>query len=92
MISATVEVYIDNINLRSKKKKVYLMYPQQVFVRLNQFNTKLNIIKYIFGITFVNILSYVITNKGTEVESSKIMAVTNMAPPKSKIQIQKLRG
>lgn len=66
-----IEVYNDDIIVKSQHKEDHLMHLQQVFDRLNKFNMKLNAKKCISGITCVKFLRYMISTRGIKVDPTK---------------------
>ena len=72
MIGDTVEVYVDDMIVKSKKKEDHLQDLQKAFDRLNQFDMKLNPAKCSFGVSSGKFLGYMITRRGIEVDPAKI--------------------
>ncbi|KAL5702453.1 hypothetical protein ACHQM5_027671 [Ranunculus cassubicifolius] len=92
MLGKTVEVYVDDMIVKSKNKENHVADLEAVFARLNKYNMKLNPAKCAFGVSSGKFLGYMITNRGIEADPAKIRAVCDMPKPESKRQIQKLNG
>ena len=74
-IRCTVEVYIDNMVVKSKQGTRYIEDLQGVFEVLQQHKLCLNVDKCAFGVRAGKFLGYLITNCGIEVNPDQIKAV-----------------
>ncbi|KAI3451427.1 hypothetical protein Pfo_008092, partial [Paulownia fortunei] len=59
---------------------------------LRRYGMKLNPSKCAFGVRSGKFLGYMVTERGIEVNSEKVKAVQNMAPPNSINKVQQLTG
>nr|CAN76858.1 hypothetical protein VITISV_001664 [Vitis vinifera] len=82
LIGHTVEVYIDDIVVKSKTREEHVLHLQEVFHLLRKYDMKLNPSKYAFGVT----------QRGIEVSPDQIKAVMETPPPRSKKELQRLTG
>lgn len=48
--------------------------------------------KCVFGVTSGKILEYIVSQRGIEVDSTKVKAIMEMHPPKTLKQIRSLQG
>lgn len=92
MIGKTMEVYIDDMVVKSKKKESHLMDLKRTFDRLRQFGMKLNPAKCSFGLTSGKFLGYMMTQRGIEVNPEQIRAILEMPSPRNKKEIQRITG
>ncbi|XP_026383293.1 uncharacterized protein LOC113278750 [Papaver somniferum] len=92
MIGKTMEVYIDDMVVKSKKKESHLMDLKRTFDRLRQYGMKLNASKCSFGLTSGKFLGYMMTQIGIEANPEQIRAILEMSSPRNKKEIQRLTG
>jgi hypothetical protein len=52
----------------------------------------LNPNKYIFGVSLGKLLSYMVSSKGIDANLTKVEAIENLQPPRTRREIQKLAG
>ena len=74
-IGRTVEVYIDDMMVKSKQEKRHIEDLQGVFEVLRQHKLRLNADKCAFGVGAGKFLGYLITSRGIEVNPNQIEAV-----------------
>ena len=74
-IGRTIEVYIDNMMVKSKQEKRHIEDLQGVFEVLRQHKSHLNSDKCAFGVGAGKFLGYLITSRGIEVNPNQIEAV-----------------
>ena len=65
-LGRTVEVYIDDMLVKSLKGADYIRHLRQYFDVLNKYNMKLNLAKCTFGVTLGDFLGYIVTQRGIE--------------------------
>ena len=80
-IGCTVEVYIDDMVVKSKQKGRHIKDLQGAFEVLWQHKLRLNAEKCAFGVEAGKFLGYLITNQGIEVNPDQINAVKRLKPP-----------
>ena len=91
-IGKTVEVYIDDIVVKSKQARDHLTDLQGIFDKLNSYRVKLNPAKCTFGVQEGRFLGYAITKQGIEANTDQIKSIAEMPSPKTKKEMQKLTG
>jgi hypothetical protein len=91
-VGRNVLSYIDDIVVVSKKKYAYIFDLAETFTNMNEARLKLNLEKCIFGITRGKVLGCLVSTKGVEANPDKIRAITQMQPPQSRKDVQKLTG
>lgn len=71
-INRTIEVYIDDVVVKSEHKEDHIGYLVQVFNILRSYNMKLNPKKCIFDVHSGKFLGYIVSQRGIEANSTKI--------------------
>ncbi|KAL0439969.1 UNVERIFIED_CONTAM: Polyprotein P3 [Sesamum latifolium] len=87
-IDRTMEVYIDDMLVKSKRKEDLAQDLQECFGILRHFGMKLYPTKCTFGVHGGKFLGFMISQRGIEVNPEKIKAILEMQPPKN----EKSRG
>jgi hypothetical protein len=77
-ISCNIEVYIDNIVIKSSKADSLLEDMRETFANLDRYSIKLNPKKCSFGVPTRQLLGYLISKRGIEGNPKKIQAIINM--------------
>ena len=91
-IGRTVEVYIDNMVVKSKQESRHVEDLQGTFEVLQRHKLRLNAEKCVFGVGAGKFLGYLITNQGIEVNPDQIDTVRRLNPPSNPKEVQKLIG
>ncbi|GKV42967.1 hypothetical protein SLEP1_g50318 [Rubroshorea leprosula] len=91
-IGRNLEVYVDDIVVKSLKADDHLTDLEETFNNLRQNRMRLNPAKCIFGVESGKFLGFMVSRRGIEVNPEKIRAIAEMEPPKSVKDIQKLTG
>ncbi|XP_074590619.1 uncharacterized protein LOC141846475 [Curcuma longa] len=87
-----VEVYVDDILIKSKKVEQLTEDMEEIFGTLRQYDLKLNPNKCPFGVKGGCFLSYIVTERGIEANPAKVRALQDMASPRNVREVQKLVG
>ena len=66
-IRRNVEVYVDDMLVKSKEEEHHLNDLKKTFNTLRQYNVKLNSSKCAFGVSFGKFLGFMVSQKGIEV-------------------------
>ncbi|KAM1090696.1 hypothetical protein ACFX15_017690 [Malus domestica] len=80
LIGTIVEVYIDDVVIKSARQKTHLDNLRQAFLRMRRHNLKMNLAKCAFGVSG-NFLGFFVHHRGIEVDDKKARAIIN-APPR----------
>ena len=80
MIHKEVEVYVDDMIVKSKSREGHILALRKFFKRLLKFNMRLNPLKCAFGVTSGKLLGYVISSRGIEIDPTKIKAIMSLKP------------
>ncbi|KAL2252464.1 UNVERIFIED_CONTAM: Retrovirus-related Pol polyprotein from transposon opus [Sesamum indicum] len=91
-IGRNMEVYIDDMLVKSVKEQDHVKDLKECFHILKAFGMKLNPTKCTFGVRGEKFLGYMISERGIEANPKKISAIMNMRPSKSIKEVQKLAG
>ena len=92
LVGRTVEVYIDDIVVKSKTRKDHVHHLQEVFHLQRRYDMKLNPSKCAFSISVEKFLGLMVTKRGIEVSPDQIKAVMEAPPPRNKKELQCLTG
>ncbi|GKV19462.1 hypothetical protein SLEP1_g29723 [Rubroshorea leprosula] len=91
-IGRNLEVYIDDIVVKSRKAEDHLTDLGETFNNLRRHSLKLNPAKCVFGVESRKFLGFLVSRRGIEVNPEKIKAIEEMKPPKSIKDVQRLTG
>jgi len=92
LIRDIVEVYVDDIVVKTREADSLLGNLAQVFDKLCATSTKLNLKKCVFGVSARKILGFLVSHREIEANPDKIRAIETMRPPVRLKDIQKLMG
>ena len=87
-----VEVYVDDMIVKSKNRESHTINLRNFFDGIKEYILRLNLQKWTFGVTSGKLLSFLVSDKGIEVDSSKIKSILEMPPPKSEKEIRSFLG
>ena len=85
-----MEVYIDDMLVKSIKAELHITNLAEVFQTLKSYNMKLNLAKCAFGVSAGKFLGFIVNSRGIEAYSNKIKAMLDMLPPSNIKDIQRL--
>ncbi|GKV17032.1 hypothetical protein SLEP1_g27588 [Rubroshorea leprosula] len=91
-IGRNLEVYVDDIVVKSLKAEDHLTDLEETFNNLRKNRMRLNPAKCIFGVESGKFLGFMVSKRGIEVNPEKIKVVAEMEPPKSVKDVQRLTG
>jgi hypothetical protein len=80
LISETIEAYVDNNVVKSKKADQLMTDLEKTFMKLQANDIKLNPEKCVFGVPRGMLLGFIISEHGIEANLEKISAITRMGP------------
>ena len=84
MMHRDVEVYVDDIIVKSQDRSDHLAALERFFERIRQFRLRLNTKKCTFGVTSGKLLGYMVSKRGIQVDPDKIRAILDMPAPRTK--------
>ena len=91
-IGRNMEVYMDDMLVKSKEELAHLDDLKETFTTLKQYQMKLNPSKCVFGIASSKFLGFMVSQRGIEANPEKVQAIINMALPWTVKEVQKLTG
>jgi ribonuclease HI len=92
VIGKTVEAYIDDMLIKSKRKTSHVEDLREVLEILRATKLRLNATKCLFGVSSGKFLGHMISYNGVEANPDQISALLNLQPPKDAKQVQRLTG
>ena len=91
-IRRNMEVYVDDILVKSKEELAHLDDLRETFATLRQYQMKLNPNKCAFGVASGKLLGFMVSQRGIEANLEKVRAILDMASPKTIKEVYKLIG
>src|SRR5436190_22837401 len=88
----TVECYVDDIAVKSRRKGDHLRDLREVFNLMRAHQLKMNPTKSFLGVSSGKFLGFVVTSKGIHLDPEKISAIRDMEPPRSLNELRGLQG
>ena len=82
-IGRNVEVYVDDMLVKSIDEGSHLDDLQETFETLRRYKMKLNPSKCVFGVSSGKFLGFMVSQRGIEANPDKIQAILDMEPPKN---------
>ena len=92
LLGKTMELYIDDMLIKSKKRPDEATHLQQVFDLLRTYGMKLNPVKCAFGVSAGRFLRFMMTQRGIEANPSQLKAILESPAPSSRKEVQRLTG
>ena len=91
-IGTSMEVYIDDMLVKSVKAKLHVDYLVESFQVLKDYKMKLNPTKCAFGVSAGKFLGFIVNNREIEANPDKIKVMLDMRPPSNTREVQRLTG
>ena len=91
-IGRNVEVYVDDMLVKSQNKEIHLDDLQETFDTIRQYNMKLNPSKCAFRVSSGKFLGFMVSHRGIEANLNKIQAILDMKPSQNVKEVQSLTG
>jgi hypothetical protein len=92
LIRDRVEVYIDDIMVKTNRGSTLVEDLTLVFDKLRATHMKLNPDKCVFSVSAGKLLGFLVSHRGIEANQEKIKAIEAMRPPARIKDVQKLTG
>ena len=89
MMHDCMEVYVDDILIKSQTRADHAAALKKVLQRSRETKLRMNPKKCVFGVSSGKLLGFMVSNRGIEVDPSKVKAILEMPPPKN---LKELRG
>ena len=90
LLGNTMEVYIDDMLVKSKQRPNHAVHLQQTFDLLREYGMKMNPLKCAFEVSAGQFLSFRVTQRGIEANPAQLKAILQSPAPISKKGIQQL--
>ena len=87
-----MEVYIDDMLVKSTKVELHIAHLVKAFLILKEYNMKLNPAKCAFEVSTGKFLGFIVNNRGIEANPDKIKVMLDMPSPSSIKEVQRLIG
>ena len=91
-LGKNIEIYIDDIVVKSKMVSEHLGDLRTIFEILRKYKWRLNASKCSFSVGSSKFLGYIVTHRGIEVNPNQIKAINNLRSPRNPKEVQKLIG
>lgn len=92
MIHNEIEVYVDDMILKSHTEDGYITNMQNLFARLRKFRLRFNPNKCIFGVRSEKLLGFIMSQRGIEIDLDKVIFIPNMLAPKTEKEVRGFLG
>ena len=92
LLGKTMEVYIDDMLIKSKERPDHANHLQQAFDLLRTYGMKLNPVKCAFGVSVGQFLGFMMTQRGIEANPSQLKAILESPASSSRKEVQQLTG
>ena len=89
-ISTTMEVYIDDMLVKSTTAELHIAHLFEAFQILRIYNMKLNPAKCAFVVSVEKFMGFTVNHRGIEANPNKIKAVLDMPSPSGIKEVQRL--
>jgi len=92
MIHKEIEVYVDEVIIKSKRSSDHIADLKKFFDRLRKYNLKLNPAKCAFGVPDGKLLVFTVNRREIELGPSNVKAIQDLPPPKNKKYVMRFLG
>jgi ribonuclease HI len=92
LLGVILEVYIDDIVVKSDAIEPHLVDLHLAFDRMRKYNLKMNPLKCAFGVSAGKFLGFIIHEHGIEIDPKKIDVIQKIQIPGCKREVQKFLG
>jgi hypothetical protein len=84
LLGVVLEVYIDDLVIKSSSFGEHLAGLRLAFERMRQYNLMMNLLKCAFGVSAGRFLGFIVHEKGIEVDPKKVELIQKLKPPECK--------
>ena len=92
MMHNEVEVNVDDMIVKSKDRRSHIVNLRKFFERIKEYRIRLNPQKCRFGVIAGKLQGFLVSDRGIEIDPSKIKATLEMPPPRSEKEIRGFLG
>ena len=89
LIHKEVEVYVDDMIVKSKDREGHIPALRKLFERVRLYKLRLNPKMCAFEVTIRKLLGFMVSQRGIEVDPDKIKAIVEMKPLRTKKETQR---
>jgi hypothetical protein len=87
LLGIIVEVYIDDIVVKSASLNSHLVDLRLAFETMRRYGLKMNPLKCAFGVSAGKFLGFIVHEKGVEIDPKKIESIKKVQAPTSKKEL-----
>ena len=91
-IGRNMEVYVDDILVKSKEVESHLDDLKETFETLRRYQMMLILAKCAFGVSSGKFLSFMVSQQGIEANPKKVKTILEMTSPRNVKEVQRLTG
>jgi hypothetical protein len=91
-IGRNIHAYVDDIAVMSKKQDDLIADLQETFNNLRKYNMMLDPTKCVFGVPAGQLLGFIVSHRGIEVNPKKIKAILEISRPNDLKDVHQLTG
>ena len=92
LLGKTMEVYIDDMLVKSKERLDHARHLQEAFKLLRAYGMKLNPSKCAFGVNASRFLGFMVTQRGIEANPTQLKAILESPAPAFRKGVQQVTG
>jgi hypothetical protein len=92
LLGNTVEVYIDDIVVKSAEFSSHIADLRKAFDKMRRHGLKMNPRKCVFEVSPGKFLGFIIHEHGIEIDPDRMKSIRSMGPPTCKLEVQKFLG
>ena len=92
MMQKKVEVYVDDMIVKSRDRADHLAILSRFFAMIKQFRLRLNPKKCTFGVTSGKLLGHIVNERGIEVDSKKIKSILDIPTLRTEREVRGFLG
>ena len=89
-IGRNMEVYVDDMLVKSKRAKLHLDDLGETFETLRKYQMRLNPAKCVFGVSSGKFLGFMVSQRRIEANPEKVKAILDMTSPRNMKEVQRL--
>ena len=87
-----IEVYVDNMIVKSQGEDDHMLNLKKLFERLRKFQLKLNSAKCTFGAISEKLIGFVVSKRGIEIVPDKVWAIQDLPPLRTQKEVRSFMG
>lgn len=92
MMHKEIEIYVDDMIAKPRDEEEHVEHLLKLFQRLRKYKLRLNPNKCTFGVRSGKLLGFIVSERGIEVDPSKVKAIQEISAPKTEKQVRGFLG